>query len=89
VRISTWPPRAITFDDVDITSLALRDMVAMGHSVEQSAAPQTSARSRSTREKISAQPGIGRLWQQERYHDAIINNRFFVHNVVNNTILTC
>ena len=53
------PPRAITFKIdayIDITSHALCDMVAVDHSVKQSAAPQTSARSRSIQEKISAQP---------------------------------
>jgi hypothetical protein len=53
------PPRAITFKidaDIDITSHALRDMVAVDHSVKQSAAPQTSTRSRSIQEKTSAQP---------------------------------
>jgi hypothetical protein len=53
------PPHVITFEidaNIDITSHALRNMVAVDHSVKQSAAPQTSARSRSIQEKISAQP---------------------------------
>ena len=71
--VSTWPPGAITFDDVDITSHALRNMVAMGHSVEQSAASQTSV---AGEDFGTTRLGIGRLWQQERYHDAIIDFSF-------------
>ena len=51
------PLRAITFEidaDIDITSHALHDMVAVDHSVKQSAALQTSTRSRNIQEKTSA-----------------------------------
>ena len=53
------PPRAITFDidvDIDITLRTLHDMVAVDHSVKQSAAPQTSTRLHNAREKTSVQP---------------------------------
>ena len=54
------PPRAIAFEidaDIDITSHALRDMVAVDQSVKQSAAPQASAMPRTNvQKKISAQP---------------------------------
>ena len=53
------PPQAIAFEidvNIDITLCTLRDMVAVDHSVKQSAVPQTSARPHNTQEKTSAQP---------------------------------
>ena len=53
------PPRAIAFEidvDIDITLRALHDMVAVDHSVKQSAVPQTSTRLHNAQEKTSVQP---------------------------------
>jgi hypothetical protein len=53
------PPWAITFEidvDIDITLHTLCNMVAMDHSVKQSAAPQTSTRLHNAWEKTSVQP---------------------------------
>ena len=53
------PPHVITFEidvNIDITLLALHNIVAMDHPVNQSAALQTATRSCSIQEKILAQP---------------------------------
>ena len=55
------PLHGITFEintDINITSQALRDMVATEHSVQMSAAPQPSAPTKACndQEKVAAQP---------------------------------
>ena len=87
------PLHSITFEidaDIDITSQALRDMVATEHSVQRSAAPQLLPLPKPVMIRRRWQhnwTGIGRFVVQQPGFN--ITNQVFCFNNVNNIILTC